>query len=90
MRYEYILFYFIGIFIFGLFFIYKSNRLRKIEINKFANKKSIDISITYADNLEIVDKLNAGEKYDAVWSSNSIWSDMLASPVLMSSILVIL
>ena len=26
--------------VFGLFFIYKSNRLRKIEINKFANKSS--------------------------------------------------
>lgn len=46
-------------------------------LEKFARKKSFEMSITYADNLEIVDRINAGEKYDAIWSSNSIWLDML-------------
>ena len=54
-------------------------------INKFARKNAIDINITYADNLEIVDKLNSGEKYDAVWASNSIWLDMLDSKVVSTS-----
>ena len=48
-------------------------------INKFARKNTVDINIVYADNLEIVDRINAGEKYDAIWSSNSIWLDMLDS-----------
>lgn len=57
------------------------NKVLEDVINKFGKKKSIDISITYADNLDIVDKLNSGEKYDAVWASNSIWLDMLDSSV---------
>ena len=55
------------------------NKVLEDTINKFARKKAIDISITYADNLDIVDKLNSGEKYDAIWASNSIWLDMLDS-----------
>ena len=54
-------------------------------INKFARKNTIDINITYADNLDIVDRLNSGEKYDAVWSSNSIWLDMLDSTKVSTS-----
>ena len=54
-------------------------------ITKFARKKAFDISITYADNLDIVDKLNAGEKYDAIWASNSIWMDMLDSTKVSTS-----
>ena len=54
-------------------------------ITKFARKKAFDINITYADNLDIVDKLNAGEKYDAIWSSNSIWLDMLDSSKISTS-----
>ena len=55
------------------------NKVLEDVINKFARKNSVDISITYADNLDIVDKLNSGEKYDAIWASNSIWMDMLDS-----------
>ena len=54
-------------------------------IKKFARKNAFDINITYADNLDIVDKLNSGEKYDAIWSSNSIWLDMLDSSVISTS-----
>ena len=55
------------------------NKVLEDMINKFARKNTIDLSITYADNLDIVDRLNQGEKYDAVWASNSIWLDMLDS-----------
>ena len=54
-------------------------------IKKFARKNAFEVSITYADNLDIVDKLNAGEKYDAIWSSNSIWLDMLDSKIISTS-----
>ena len=54
-------------------------------LNKFARKNSSKINITYADNLEIIDRLNAGEKYDAIWSSNSIWLDMLDSTKVSTS-----
>lgn len=43
----------------------------------FANKQKLDIDIEYAGTIEIMDKLNAGEEYDAVWTSNSIWLYML-------------
>ena len=54
-------------------------------IMKFARKNTIDINITYADNLDIVDMLNSGEKYDAIWASNSIWMDMLDSKKVSTS-----
>ena len=43
------------------------------EILKFAEKENIDLNIEYADTLDIVDRLNNGDKFDAVWVSNSIW-----------------
>ena len=61
------------------------NKVLEETINKFARKNAIDIDITYADNLDIVDKLNSGEKYDAVWASNSIWLDMLDSSKVSTS-----
>ena len=36
-----------------------------------------DVNIEYAGTLDIMQKLNAGEQYDAVWTSNSIWVYML-------------
>ncbi len=53
------------------------NKVLEETLEKFARRNTFDISITYADNLDIVDKLNAGEKYDAIWASNSIWLDMI-------------
>ena len=70
-----------------IFSIITTPENRELEelLNKFARKNTIDINITYADNLEIVDKLNSGEKYDAIWSSNSIWLDMLDSTKVSTS-----
>ena len=61
------------------------NRVLEETINKFADKNNFEINITYADNLDIVDKLNNGEKYDAIWASNSIWMDMLDSSKVSTS-----
>jgi Ca-activated chloride channel family protein len=61
------------------------NKVLEETINKFARKNAIEINITYADNLDIVDRLNSGEKYDAVWASNSIWLDMLDSTKVSTS-----
>lgn len=47
------------------------------ELKKFANKKNVDLEIEYAGTLEIMEKLDSGEKFDAVWASNSIWLYML-------------
>lgn len=46
-------------------------------LKQFAFDKNIQIEVEYAGTLEIMDKLNQGEKYDAVWCSNSIWLYML-------------
>ncbi len=61
------------------------NKVLEETINKFARKNTVDINITYADNLDIVDRLNSGEKFDAVWASNSIWLDMLDSSKVSTS-----
>lgn len=49
-------------------------------IMEFAEENKITIDITYAGNIEIVDKLNAKEDFDAVWASNSLWLYMLKNP----------
>ena len=61
------------------------NKVLEEALQKFARKNTFEINITYADNLEIVDILNSGEKYDAVWASNSIWLDMLDSSKVSTS-----
>lgn len=43
----------------------------------YAKDNNVKISIDYAGTLEIMEKLNTGENYDAVWASNSIWLYML-------------
>ena len=53
-------------------------------IKDFASKNDIDIEIDYAGTLEIMNKLNQGENYDAVWCSNSIWLYMLDGSVKIS------
>ena len=53
------------------------NKVLEDTLNKFAKKNHFDLKIIYADNLEIVDKINSGSKYDAIWASNSIWLDSL-------------
>ena len=49
------------------------NEVLDDEIQDFAKKEDIDLNIEYADTLDIIDRLNSGEKFDAVWVSNSIW-----------------
>ena len=53
------------------------NKIMEDTIKTYLTKKGYDVEIVYADNLDIVDKLNGGEKYDAIWASNSIWLDNL-------------
>lgn len=43
----------------------------------YFDKKNIKANITYAGTLDMMSKINAGEKYDAIWASNSIWLYML-------------
>ena len=54
-------------------------------IQNYAKSKKYNVNIEYAGTLEIMDKLNNGEKYDAVWISNSIWLYMLDSNVKVSN-----
>ena len=54
-------------------------------IKDYANKNGYDIDIEYAGTLDIMGKLNSGEKYDAVWLSNSIWMYMLDKDVKTSN-----
>ena len=53
-------------------------------LKRFANKQNIDLDIDYAGTLEIMEKLNNGEKYDAIWASNSIWLYMLNDTIKVS------
>lgn len=46
-------------------------------LSKFAQDNNIKLEVEYAGTLEIMEKLNDGESYDAVWTSNSIWLYML-------------
>lgn len=50
-------------------------------IMDYAKKEDIKVSVNYAGTIDIMDKLNSGEKYDAVWTPNSIWLYMLNSNV---------
>ena len=54
-------------------------------IKKHAKKEGYDITIEYADTLEIIDRLNYGEKYDAIYISNSVWLSLLDSSKVKTS-----
>ena len=62
------------------------NKELESTIKNYFDDKDIEVKITYADNLEIVSAINSGRKYDAIWSSNSIWLDMLDSSVKTSNL----
>jgi len=47
------------------------------ELKAYAKSKGVTLQIDYAGTLDIMEKLNSGEKYDAVWASNSMWVYML-------------
>lgn len=50
-------------------------------LTNYAKQNDLDINIEYAGTIDIMDRLNSGEKYDAVWTSNSIWLYMLNNNV---------
>lgn len=54
-------------------------------LKDYAISQGIDLSIEYAGTLDIMDKLNSGEQYDAVWAANSIWLYMLDDSVKTSN-----
>lgn len=54
-------------------------------ITKYATSQGINVSFEYAGTLDIMEKLNSGEEYDAVWASNSIWLYMLNKNVTVSN-----
>ena len=63
------------------------NKILDSSLKEYAKSKHYDISITYADTLEIIDRLNSGEKYDAVFMSNSLWLSLLDSSKVKTSLL---
>ena len=54
-------------------------------VKNYANSKGYDIQIDYDGTIDIIQKLNNGESYDAVWLSNSIWGYMLDSSVKLTN-----
>lgn len=48
-------------------------------LQSFARANNIRLNIDYAGTIDIMEKLNNQEYYDAVWTSNSIWLYMLDS-----------
>ncbi len=61
------------------FRILSSSENRDIEpiIKKYFKNKKIKVDIDYAGTIEIMDKMNNNEDYNAIWASNSIWLYML-------------
>ena len=57
------------------------NQILEKEILEYANKNQLKMEIEYADTIDIMQEINSGEKYDAVWSSNSIWLYLIDSKV---------
>lgn len=55
------------------------------KIKEYAREQGIEVSFEYAGTLDIMEKLNSGENYDAVWTSNSIWLYMLNKNVSISN-----
>ncbi len=55
------------------------------KIIPYAEKMGYDIDVEYAGTLDIIQELNSGEQYDAVWLSNSIWGYMLDDSVSLTN-----
>lgn len=70
-----------------IFKIISSSENKDLEeiVKNYAKTKNYDIQIDYAGTLDIMQKLNSKEDYDAVWTSNSIWLYMLDSDVNVSN-----
>ena len=63
----------------GDFKIISSTENKDLEpiIQNFARQNNIELDVEYAGTIDIMDRLNSNETYDAVWTSNSIWLYML-------------
>ncbi len=46
-------------------------------LDSYAKSKKYNVEFEYAGTLDIIEKINSGSEYDAVWLSNSIWGYML-------------
>lgn len=57
------------------------NKDLELVIKKYFKQNKIDVEIDYAGTLDIMDKLNNKESYDAAWISNSIWLYLLNEPI---------
>ncbi len=62
------------------------NKILDSSIKEYARKKGYSVVINYADTLEVIDTLNSGNKYDAIFLSNSVWLSSLDSSVKTSSL----
>ncbi len=54
-------------------------------IEEYASKNNISINIEYAGALDIMQKLNNGEEFDAILTSNSMWLYMLDDNISVSN-----
>ncbi len=61
------------------------NKILDESLKEFASNEDILLDIQYTDTLDVIDKLNSGEKYDAILMSNSIWLSMLDSKIVKTS-----
>ncbi len=61
------------------------NKILDGELKAFAKQEGFKLNIEYEDTLKITRRLNQGEKYDAVWLSNSIWMYAVDSSVVRIS-----
>ena len=62
----------------------QENKSSEEIIQRYAKKNGYDVEFEYAGTLDIIQKINQGEEYDAVWLSNSIWGYMLDSTIKLS------
>lgn len=51
----------------------------------YAESQGYEVDVEYSGTLDIIQQLNSGEQYDAVWLSNSIWGYMLNNTVTLSN-----
>lgn len=61
------------------------NRVLDESLKKFAKKNHFDLQIKYLDTLDVIDELNGGSKYDAIFMSNSIWLSLLDTNTVKTS-----
>ena len=61
------------------------NKDMEATLLKLANENDIKLTIDYAEDLEIVSKINSGEEYNAIWMSNSLWSYQIENAYLKNS-----